>query len=566
FEDAAIERLDEAIGELEHKLRSARTEKLPRVLRDLDSARGQHQSVQRRLDGLGSLVVTLAREHLDDGQLARAFAVLNPELLGEIIGQGVTVRDLEVAVNTLRRAAERSDDGSAALPGVGVSGSSLHAADIGKYGDPDSLREQLDELTRQIRTLEDLERTLRQEQGLRAELQTKRAEHQGRIERRSQYRAHLVAMEGKPGLEAERGALTGSAQDAEAAREDATYHANAHDTAARTVTREAEKREQELGALREALRSVEPPHWPYEQPDTHTLDTPLPELFREYRSRTQREAEADGEVQAALGEVERIAYDQYTGDDEAQTLHKLRDAREALPERKESLLDLWRSLIVGLKSAFKSLGEDLDTLNARINDLNRALGKTSVSNLDRLALRLERNRELGKYVKDVQTNEAMPLFGSPRDAQRALERIGELLRLRPRIRLEDMFDLHFEITTPDGAQRRYPHLDRIESNGTTVTIKVLVSLHLLRALLTDKAVRIPFFLDEVASLDRRNLRGIVEAAESLGFCPILASPEASDAAEVLYYLREGSDGRIVLNPDSAARVEIRRSPPSESQS
>jgi len=72
-------------------------------------------------------------------------------------------------------------------------------------------------------------------------------------------------------------------------------------------------------------------------------------------------------------------------------------------------------------------------------------------------------------------------------------------------------------------------------------------------------VQVPFFLDEVASLDRRNLRGIVDAAERLGFRPILASPEAADVADVLYFLRENDDGRIVLDRSSSARVELRRS-------
>ena len=564
FEDAAIQRLDDEIGDLHHRLRSASTKQLTRVLRDLDTARTEREEIQRQLDGLANLVVTAAREHLDDTQLARAFAIINPDLLGQPIGQGVEVRDLDAAVNTLRGAAERSPDGGAVFPGVIIAKNSLRSADIHKHGDPGALREQLDDLAHQIRDLETLEHTLRQERELRRELKTKQSEHQHRIERRGAYQSHLSALERRPALEAEHDQHARRAEDADAARRDAVRRSDTHDKQSRAADREAEGAETMLEKLRESLRSIESPHWPHESPVAPTTDAPLPELFREYRSRTRREADADTEVKAALAEVERIAYDQYVGDDEAQTLHKLRDARDALPERKESLRELWKSLVVGLKSAFKNLGNDLDILNARINDLNRALRKTSVSNLDRLALRLERNRELGKYVKDVQTNEAMPLFGSPRDAQRALERIGELLRLRPIIRLEDMFDLHFEVTTPDGEQRKYPHLDRIESNGTTVTIKVLVSLHLLRALLTDKDVRIPFFLDEVSSLDHRNLRGIVEAAEGLGFCPILASPEASDAAEVLYYLREGSDGRIVLNPDSAARVEIRRAPLSES--
>ena len=558
FEDAAIEGLVEVIGELEHQLRAAKTERLADVVKDLSRNRDELERVEKRVTQLANLIVTAARQHMDDGLLARAFSLLNPEILGAIVGDGVEVAHPHHALAVLRAAAHRESDGSASIAGVVFAKGALRPANVGQYGDPAALRDEAERLNNRIRALEQLEQTLRGEHALREQLTKKKEEHQRRIEARSAYRGHILALEKRPELVDEHAARTAAADTANTQRKDAMSRAEQHDRDARAAGRRAEEKKRDLAELRKDLSSVEPPHWTCEPAEATPFAVELPSLFREYRARTRKEADADEQVKSALAEVERNAYDQYTGEDEEQTLANLRDAREALPERQSSLDDLWRSLVVGLKSAFKGLGEDLDTLHTRLNDLNRALAKTAVSNLDRLALRIERNRELGRYVKDVQRNEAMPLFGSHTDAETALERIGELLQRRSKIRLEDMFDLHFEITTPDGAQRKYAHLDRIESNGTTVTIKVLVSLHLLRALLTDNPVRIPFFLDEVASLDRSNTRGIVEAAEALGFCPILASPEASDAADVLYYLREDGNGRIVLYPESAARVEIRR--------
>ncbi len=560
FEDAAIRRLADEIGDLEHRLRAARRERLEDVLAELDKAEGERTRIQRRIEQLARLVVTAARTHTDDAQLAGAFALLNPELLGAVVGpDGVELIDQDAALALLRTVARRGAEGEVVLAGVRVAATALPQVDIARYADPALLAEQVGRLDKHIGELSELAQTLRDEEAVRERLGAKQAEHEQRLELRSAYREHRVALARRPTVEAEHAECLQLAKHADAARKGAEGRARVLDGEARSATERAEDLKRHRNELRGELGSLEPPHWPHDPPGSVRVTAELEDLIREYRSRRKKEKQADEQVADALAEVERIAYDQYAGDDERQTLHNLREAREALPERREALDELWRSLIVELRSAFKGLGEDLDTLQAKLNELNRALARTAVSNLDRVALRIERNRELGRYVRDVQRHEAMPLFGSRADAEQALERIGELLRRRPRIRLEDMFDLHFEVTAPDGAQRKYAHLDRIESNGTTVTIKVLVSLHLLRALLTDNRVRIPFFLDEVASLDRGNQRGIVEAAEELGFCPILASPEASDAADVLYYLREDGGGRIVLDPDSAARVEIRRS-------
>jgi hypothetical protein len=68
---------------------------------------------------------------------------------------------------------------------------------------------------------------------------------------------------------------------------------------------------------------------------------------------------------------------------------------------------------------------------------------------------------------------------------------------------------------------------------------------------SDKVV-LPFYLDEASSLDRANLLAIMKTAGSLNFVPVLASPDALDAAEYVYFVRE-ENGRVSLDGNSRVR-------------
>jgi hypothetical protein len=147
-----------------------------------------------------------------------------------------------------------------------------------------------------------------------------------------------------------------------------------------------------------------------------------------------------------------------------------------------------------------------------------------------------------------------PLFAGLQNADEALGFIGEFLRKTGRIELLQLFELNFEVNVADGASQRYTKLETIESNGTTITIKVLINLMLLRGLMLEtKDVTIPFYLDEASSLDRENVRSIVEQSVKMGFTPILASPEAMDVADNLYFLKE-SKGRLMLGDEALVRI------------
>jgi hypothetical protein len=149
----------------------------------------------------------------------------------------------------------------------------------------------------------------------------------------------------------------------------------------------------------------------------------------------------------------------------------------------------------------------------------------------------------------------MPLFGGEGKIGEDLGQLKELFQDHPQIHLTDLFNVGFAVRTADGGTQRYDGLDNIQSNGTSITIKVLVHLVLINDLLRDDGLRLPFYLDEASSLDESNLEGVVRASTEMGFVPVLASPSESTAVRHIYYLQ--SDGeRVYLGPEH--RIELRQ--------
>src|SRR5690606_30143772 len=126
--------------------------------------------------------------------------------------------------------------------------------------------------------------------------------------------------------------------------------------------------------------------------------------------------------------------------------------------------------------------------------------------------------------------------------------------------LAELFNVTFEVELASGKTKIYKDLAKVESNGTTISTKVVVFVLLLRDILKSRhTVRLPFYLDEVAALDPVNARTIVALAEQLDFVPVLASPSAMDVASVIYYLEPNARNRIYLGPKQRYELErVRR--------
>lgn len=560
FERARSRRLEGEIEELGVRLRGAQQDSPSRLRTRIARAEGELREQRELLEGISRTLAARLSRRWAETDLDPLFRLLNPALLGlPEGGAGVEVLDparlearLATALGKVAQGAYRDD-------AVRVALGALPAPDLAAYTRPERVAERLAELESDLErdrsaleAAEDAERLRARREQLRTEFRQcertlqRYADHLERREHEGPWRTRFDAL--------------GQEEDKLARRlETLERDRDALAEALRQVARQTADLEGARRRRREALQrlAAPPPEWTlHEIPD---LPDELDALASRYAEAYREERRASRELADGLSHIQARTYGRYDRETEGESLAALAEELEALEERTRAVQELWKGLAAGLRSAFKALNRDLETLESRVDQLNRSLAGVSVSNLARLQLRVREHPEWVKRIRTVAVEEELPLFSERGAVDAALAQLGELLSHYPRVRLSDLFNLHFEVTTPDGAARTYPHLDNIESNGTTIAIKVLVNLMLLRGLLGQREVSLPFYLDEVSSLDHENLTGIVDKALELGFVPVLASPEAMDAAENLYFLTE-TRGRVLLDPKSAL-VRIRRETP-----
>lgn len=547
------------IENLAFQLRDAGEEPAGRVKARLDRAELDLEKARERLKNSVNNAASRLKERFGAEKSEAVFKIFNSELLGLPLSKdGITVKDEAEALKELNRLHDNFKGGRFNAAGLSVNLAALHRADLASFTNPEALKAEIEILERQLtkdgEILKNIERTAELKK-----LKDQKQEEVGAIDRELlEFETFSLKAAQAPewrqqaaGLENEAAKIRSEQNRMETERERLRAEADALGRRGEEEDRQRRnllKQRQGLPALPEGWLATPP-----------APAQPVPEDFEEllalYRDGFAREEREDAQAQDYLARIEAATYSAFKAATEEETINKLRQQLEALPEKEKLAQEAWTSLAVSLKNAFKGLKRDLDTLKTKVSDLNRKLAEVDISNLDQVRLNAETRRDWDERLKALIDADETPLFADLSGADKALEELGALLGKYPQIKLQDLFDLHFEITRPGGETRRYPDLDKIESNGTTITIKVLINLLLLRGLLDSDKVMLPFYLDEASSLDRVNLLAIMKTAESLNFVPVLASPDALDAAEYVYFVRE-ENGRVSL--DSNSRVRCHR--------
>lgn len=544
------------IENLAFQLRDAGEEPAGRVKARLARAELDLEKARARLKNSADNAASHLKEKLGAEKSEAVFKILNPELLGLPLSKdGITVKDEGEALKELSRLHDNFKGGQFNAAGISVNLAALHGADFASFTNPEALKAEIEILERQLakdgEILENIERT--------AELKKLKAQKQEEVDAIDRELLEFETFSLKAaqvpewrqqaaGLEKEAAKIRSEQNRLENERERLRAEADALGRKGE----DADRQRRNLLKQRQGLQAL-PEGWPAIPP---AAAQPVPEDFEEllalYRDGFAREEREDAQAQDYLARIETATYSAFKAATEEETINKIRQQLDALPEKEKLAQEAWTSLAVSLKNAFKGLKRDLDTLKTKVSDLNRKLAEVDISNLDQVRLNAETRRDWDERLKALIDADETPLFADMTGADKALEELGALLGKYPQIKLQDLFDLHFEITRPGGETRRYPDLDRIESNGTTITIKVLINLLLLRGLLYSDKVVLPFYLDEASSLDRDNLLAIMKTADSLNFVPVLASPDALDAAEYVYFVRE-QNGRVSLDENSRVR-------------
>ncbi len=202
--------------------------------------------------------------------------------------------------------------------------------------------------------------------------------------------------------------------------------------------------------------------------------------------------------------------------------------------RVEALLqENFNTLVTQVRGELSRLIQAYKAVENQVTELNNLIRRVSISNIQHISLELEES-DLVKAIE--QTTQIQPDLFSPRpqldlaESERFVnDYLGQLRQYGQELRLEDMFQLVFRITFEHTKEPvREFEINKFESNGTRIAIKIVLYLGLIKLLQGRKQVvgaRIPFFLDEVGSIESRNLQQLIAYCETNNFLPIFASPE-----------------------------------------
>lgn len=536
-------------------LRDANREPTKRIKKRIVDHESELSRQETILKDIAESVALKLKTQVCDSDLENIFRLLNPEILGLSIGKEIEFlneNSLQIRIDTI---VKRIRAGFYEDETVRVALSSLPSPRIGKYTDPSVIGERIEELKAAI---------MRDSEALKA------------AEEAEVLRKRKIELDGENGKIGEIESLQklkydfekyqdslSHAKDWQKERDDLVKQIKTNGDRLkelqerrvsigndkRNLQNKLNAREERIGRLLQRIQALEPPDSKWLKFDGGVeIPSEIEDIISSYHDKQVEEQQISEKLRIVLHAIDSSTYGRLRKENEDDTITVLSGELESLQKKEEAVERLWSGLAVGLRSAFKGLLKDLDTLKSKIDELNKQLAKISVSNLSRLRLEIMGNHQWIRQMKAVTEADELPLFSDPSETERAISTLGELLKSFRKVELIDLFELQFEVTTPDGKTRCYPKLAAIESNGTTITIKVLVNLMLLRGLLHERReVNIPFYLDEASSLDRDNLIAIVEQSRRMGFTPILASPEAMDVADHIYALKD-RQGISIIHP------------------
>lgn len=552
-------RIDELVARLAGVDRADRRQ----VESELRALRQRLSADQRLLDRYSDAVVTWLRSEsgLDDKALGEVFTVVNPALLGEVLGgERVQVNDDLAAVALVRAISAAFDDAGFSANGVRVRPAAEGApSPLDEYQNVEVVRERVHQQTKRIAELEQVLGDLAEVEQLERQRDEARRALEAAKTRLRDWESWNARQQDLDDVVSQLGVLAEQGEEIEA-RQVSLQAEHAQFILERSgIDKQIEEWRLGLRRHTEDVQRLQAPPVAWAEADLAegAEEATLDEMVRAYRSDGGRQQQLDREVTQLFTDVEHKTAGRHLGATESETIDRLEDELSALEARQKAVQELWTSLVDGMRSAFKSLVEAVDEVKREVSRLTTALGRRQVSNLEHVELALVKQHDLIRRLEAVIDVEETPLFAGAGGRTRAAREVQTWLESRPRIELAELFDLRFRIVDVRGQTKTFDSLSQIESQGTSTTIKVLVHLELLRTMLSDESVSVPFFLDEVATLDPSNLSALVEHATSMGFVPIIASPEARDSVDTLYFLRPGAGGLVL---DESSRVRLHREP------
>ena len=569
-----LENMKGAVRVLERQLEDSESEAREKVEQRLQRCRELTERSRRTITHFDRALIGFLRRELTEDQLASLSTLFDSTILEQPVGDdAVVIRRPGEFIQTLRLLGERIQSGVYRDENIDLPLPSAHNPK-GLVSVAD-LRERLTEEEQNLKRLESTLVAIEQRERLLKELAAKREEIDGSKDSRGDYITEGIARQlfrfeeykkaitHKPELVAE----LKQTDDALARHEHLIEEALRQVELARTEeSRLKERANVEQTQFRSQIQIFADCSAPTFQVEATPLAISFPSDFAatvdEYLQVQNSLRDVNREIGEALRYLEAALGPDYAGFDECETIRLLGEELEALSEREDVLRREWEHQITSLRATFDDVLKSIQDIKSAADRLNRDLSNIQISNLAALRMEVLEQTEIVGSMRRLAKIEQPGLFEESTGLEATVAAFRRKFESTPLLRYPDLFTLRFTVTGDDGKPHHYHDFRQVESHGTTITIKVLFNLLVLRSLLREDTQRkllceIPFFLDEIHSLDAVNRHAILATARNLGFIAITAAPESVSEVDALYFLQP-HQGRIVLKTRHRMRVIVRQ--------
>jgi hypothetical protein len=314
--------------------------------------------------------------------------------------------------------------------------------------------------------------------------------------------------------------------------------------------------------LRLLEQCAPPPFVDAEAATTITVPADAEDAIALYTKLTMEHKDMSREMDQLRSKIENVLRSDIIGATEAETVQLMKEQIEGLPAFEEALRKDWDNYLHLLRANFANVLNGLSDIKSAAEKLNTRFSTVHVSNLESLRMEVLDQSDLVEPLKELAETDHTGLFDSSSKLDAAYQSFRNKLSERITLNYGDLFTLRFTVASPGGRVHSYDNL-QVESHGTAITIKVLFNLLVLRSMLKEEVrtrtplSRLPFFLDEIHSLDATNRGAVLRMARDLGFMAITAAPEPVSEVEALYFLRP-QNGRLVVRNE--LRVGVKYDP------
>ena len=253
---------------------------------------------------------------------------------------------------------------------------------------------------------------------------------------------------------------------------------------------------------------------------------------------------------------------------------KAKERLDSLPQMREYQKRLHEESIANLSGALSDLASNYQTLEHEIFQFNKRINTRKVSNLRRINIHLRKNEPIIEAINtllehlsnteaqknDLFTREASNITQS--ELNRAMDRLTKVVEdgRDGNLELCDLFELSFGTVDVNGKEIICDKLDELASNGSTMTLKPLLYMSMIRYMMDRGAKHecfLPFYIDEVASVDDNNQKAIISYCEDMCFTPVFSSVDPSTTVDYSVNLAEclTEDNRVFVTPEDWQHYE-----------